>query len=121
MKAISLHQPWASWIAEGKKTIETRFWRTHYRGDLLIVSTKKPAYQNLPLGKALCVVTVVNCRPMMPDDEDKAKCGYHPAVWAWELKDIRRIEPFAVKGSRGFYEVDYPKEQRAGQMALEFE
>lgn len=27
MKALSLHQPWASLIAEGVKTIETRSWR----------------------------------------------------------------------------------------------
>ena len=27
MKAISLHQPWASLIAEGTKTIETRSWQ----------------------------------------------------------------------------------------------
>ena len=61
----------------GKKTIETRFWYTHYRGDLLIVSTKKPKYENLPLGKALCVVRVVDCRAMMPEDERAIRyfCG----------------------------------------------
>ena len=120
MKAISLHQPWASWIAQGKKTIETRFWYTHYRGDLLIVSTKKPKYKNLPLGKALCVVRVVDCRSMHVDDEKETLCGFHPALYAWILKDIRPIRPFDVKGSQGFYEVDYPQdnEQSAGQLAL---
>lgn len=29
MKAISLHQPWASLVADGIKTIETRSWRAH--------------------------------------------------------------------------------------------
>lgn len=119
MKAISLHQPWASWIAQGKKTIETRFWYTKYRGELLIVSTKKPAYQNLPLGKALCIVNVVNCRRMRLEDENRALCKFAHNLWAWELEDIRPIEPFPVKGSQGFYEVDYPvKEQKAGQLAL---
>ena len=107
MKAISLHQPWASWIAEGKKTIETRFWPTKYRGDLLIVSTKKPKYCGLPLGQALCVVRVVGCRTMTVLDETKAMCRWECGKYAWELEDIRQIKPFPVKGSQGFYEVDF--------------
>lgn len=41
MKAISLHQPWASMMAIGAKQNETRGRRTHYRGDLLICATRK--------------------------------------------------------------------------------
>jgi len=40
MKAISLKQPWANFIRDGRKTIETRAWKTEYRGDLLICSSK---------------------------------------------------------------------------------
>jgi hypothetical protein len=40
MKAISLWQPWASLMALGAKTIETRPRRTHIRGDVAICSTK---------------------------------------------------------------------------------
>lgn len=36
MKAVTLHQPWASLIALGVKTIETRSWSTAYRGPLAI-------------------------------------------------------------------------------------
>lgn len=36
MKAITLHQPWASLVALGVKTIETRSWSTKYRGPLAI-------------------------------------------------------------------------------------
>ena len=36
MKALSLHQPWASLIAIGAKRIETRHWTTSYRGPLAI-------------------------------------------------------------------------------------
>ena len=36
IRAISLHQPWASYIADGHKTIETRTWETSCRGDILI-------------------------------------------------------------------------------------
>lgn len=36
MKTITLIQPWASLIALGEKKIETRSWKTNYRGPLLI-------------------------------------------------------------------------------------
>ena len=36
MKALTLHQPWATLIALGVKTIETRSWRTNYRGPIAI-------------------------------------------------------------------------------------
>src|SRR4051812_42520238 len=36
VKVLSLTQPWASLVAIGAKQIETRSWRTHYRGPLLI-------------------------------------------------------------------------------------
>ncbi len=32
MKALSLRQPWAELILQGRKTIETRTWRTAHRG-----------------------------------------------------------------------------------------
>ena len=41
MKAISFWQPWASLMAEGAKKIETRKWRTHYRGDIVICAAKR--------------------------------------------------------------------------------
>lgn len=36
MKALTIHQPYASLIALGRKRIETRSFRTHYRGPLAI-------------------------------------------------------------------------------------
>ncbi len=49
MKALSLHQPWASLIAEGVKTIETRSWATKYRGPLGIhASKRRPPMMHLP-------------------------------------------------------------------------
>lgn len=40
MKALSLWQPWATLIAVGAKTFETRSWSTDYRGPLLIHASK---------------------------------------------------------------------------------
>jgi hypothetical protein len=41
MKALSLWQPWATLIAIGAKSIETRSWSTTYRGPLAIHAAKK--------------------------------------------------------------------------------
>jgi len=108
MKAISLHQPWASMIASGKKTIETRRWPTRYRGDLLIVSSKQPIVPGLPSGKALCIVELYGCERFRIYHEPQACCQWFPTGYAWLLRNIRPIEPFAVRGSQGFYEVDLP-------------
>ena len=109
MKALSLHQPWASQIAAGSKTIETRTWSTSYRGDLLIVSTLSPKVMGLPLGKALCIVNLVDCHPMTRDDEQAARCRWFNGAFAWVLDDLRPIVPFRVKGQLGFFDVILPK------------
>jgi hypothetical protein len=105
MKALSIEQPWANMIASGEKTIETRTWSTDYRGPILIVSSKTPRIE--PAGCALAVAKLMNCRPMTKDDEDEACCELYPGAFAWVLRCIKRIEPFAVKGNLGIYEVNY--------------
>ncbi len=40
MKALTLTQPWASLVAIGAKRIETRSWKTAYRGPLAIHAAK---------------------------------------------------------------------------------
>jgi hypothetical protein len=45
VKALTILQPWASLIALGAKKIETRSWRTDYRGPLAIHASKSyPKY-----------------------------------------------------------------------------
>ncbi len=43
MKTLSLLQPWATLVVMGVKQIETRSWRTDYRGPLLIHASKGKA------------------------------------------------------------------------------
>ena len=92
-------------IAQGSKTIETRTWPTEYRGDLLIVSCKKPRISGLPSGKALCIVKLVDCRPMLVEDQSPARCQWYSGAWAWVLEDIRKIQPFSVRGRLKLYDV----------------
>ena len=117
MKALCIRQPWAGWIAEGRKTIETRTWRTTYRGPLLIVASKtvdlyaaakadlKGRYFDLR-GQAIAIGQLVSCRPMIPSDESLAMCPCYPGRIAWRLKDVRPLrEPFPVAGRLGLFEV----------------
>ena len=41
MKALTILDPWATLICEGKKTIETRNWDTNYRGKILIHTSRR--------------------------------------------------------------------------------
>ena len=106
LKALSVKQPYASMIAQGSKTIETRTWPTEYRGDLLIVSCKKPRIPGLPSGKALCIAKLVDCRPMLIEDKDPARCQWYRGAWSWVLEDIRKIQPFSVRGRLKLYDVE---------------
>lgn len=106
MKALSLWPVWAGLVREGLKTLEIRSRPTHYRGRLLICSSRRPAYDNVPCGSAICTVELVGCRPMLPGDEARAGVAYRPGAWAWELADARAVMPVPVKGALGFYAVD---------------
>lgn len=85
MKAISLHQPYASLIAAGVKKVETRGWATPYRGLLAIHAAKRWTSRELlalvnlrgkfsavlesvvetpPLGALVAVARLVDCRAM---------------------------------------------------------
>ena len=76
MKALSLRQPWASLIADGRKTIETRTWRTHYRGPLAIHASARP-HGDLPTGGIVAV--------------------------AWLLSDVQAIGLIPCKGMLGLW------------------
>jgi len=86
MLALSVRFPEVALIAQGIKTIEVRRWRTRHRGELLIVSSKLPAaealsplYARVPSGAAICVVDLLDCRPMRPSDAEAAMCDSAPA------------------------------------------
>lgn len=99
MRQLSVKQPWASMIADGHKTIETRTWATPYRGLILVCASKRPSNMG-PAGVALCVAYLVECRRLVKADRPAALC-YGPDLWAWVLADVRRVAPFPVEGRLG--------------------
>lgn len=121
MKALSVKQPVGSLILEGVKTIETRVWKTNYRGDILICGSlnwfkgtlRFPERDMLQLeedkkrmGKAICVVSLVNIHFMDWREEIDACCPVYEGAYSWVLENIRPVKPFPVKGKLSLFEVD---------------
>ena len=109
MKAISIKEPWASLIFEGKKIIETRTWKTNHRGKILLCASKNP---KTPLsGFAFAVANLVNIKPMEKEDEEDACCEVYPRAYSWILDSVEIIDKFEVKGQLGLFEVPLKDEK----------
>jgi hypothetical protein len=105
-------------IASGAKSIEVRTRRTRHRGPLLIVSGRRDADGRLlpangplfdaaqPTGAALCIVDLIDCRPMTPADADAACIAFRPDHYAWVLANPRPCPHVDVRGMPGLF--DWP-------------
>lgn len=112
MRALSVRQPWASLIASGRKTVELRSWSTNYRGPVLILSGSgiwrgKTEHPIGPRGVSLCVVDLIDVRPVIATDTESA-CIVPPEGFdfAWVLANPRPVPHVAVKGKLGLYRLD---------------
>lgn len=109
MKTLSVRQPWASLIANGRKTIELRSWSTKYRGPIRIISgvskwTGKTPYPDGPRGVTLCEAELADVRPATPEDTDAAGLPPPDGWFAWVLRDARPIAQIPIKGRLGLYD-----------------
>lgn len=113
MKALTLIQPWASYIALGLKQHETRSWGTSYRGPIAIhagKSTEALTLENIhyPLGRILAVANLVDVRrteetrPLTAYDREFG--DWTPGRFAWRFENIRQLkEPITAKGTLGLW------------------
>ena len=113
MKALSIREPWAGMIRGGKKTIETRTWRTKYRGLILLCCSRRPFISNL-CGMAFATADLVACRKMTREDEHDAGCKVYHGAYSWILKDIQPIKKFPAIGKMGVFDIDVKKEDVIG-------
>jgi hypothetical protein len=60
LKAVTLTQPWATLVAVGEKTIETRSWPTNHRGPLAIHAAKGLAF---PVNDERTLATICESEP----------------------------------------------------------
>lgn len=127
MKVLSLIEPIATLIKNGVKTIETRSWKTNYRGKLFIhaSSTKIPkSYKenkklmalvdtkNLNYGYIICSCDLVDCMEMTDEYVEKIKNNereyitglYEKGRYAWILKNVEALDmPIKAKGHLGIW------------------
>lgn len=126
MKVLTIKQPWATLIMQGDKRFEFRSWQTKYRGDLLIHAGKgidKEAIKRLakylpdeiPLGKILGKVILVDCVKMCPEFKDML-LKENPDIYTnssfqenygWKVENVKVFnEPIDVKGHLSLWEYE---------------
>ncbi len=88
--AIILNEPYAGWVKEGKKTIETRMrLMTKLIADIIICCDKGKSVGSPNFGKALCIVNVAMGRPMGDEDAGDACIANFPGRYAYPLSNLR--------------------------------
>jgi hypothetical protein len=130
LRALSWKQPFAELMLRGK--IETRTWKTNYRGWVLICASKKPyppreldeisgpiqyyricktlsdpngVWDKLQHGVAIAIGRLVDCRPMELKDESECFVAFNPNLFCHVYTDVQAIKPIPWKGSQGWGKV----------------
>ena len=130
MKVISIQEPYATLIALGHKKIETRSWKTSYRGDILIHASLSKTFLksiknkevlniikdiDLNYGMIICKAKLIDCIEMTKDYLEKIKSNpkekqlgiYEEGRYAWLLDEIELLETkIPIKGKLGLWEYD---------------
>lgn len=132
MKALSLTQPWATLVAIGAKKIETRSWRTNYRGSIAIHAAKgfptaarqfsmtRAVWQVTALDRASdyprgCVIAIGFLDDVVPIESlfdqprltfrEKMFGDYSPGRFGWILNGVQQFDkPIPAKGALGLWE-----------------
>ena len=128
MKVLSIKEPFATLIKDGIKEIETRSWKTNYRGEIYIHASKKVIGNSLKSRNELikliedkkmnyehiiCKCDLVDCVLMTKEYIEEIKkenhieyiCGYYEVGrYAWVLKNIEVLKnPIKAKGKLGIW------------------
>lgn len=127
MKVLTIKEPFATLIKTKVKYIETRSWKTNYRGELYIqagiAKITKDIFDRKELvelykdkemgyGNIICKCNLVDCVYMTKEfiDNEKEKNyenfiagNYKEGRYAWVLEDVVEIEPIPVKGQLGIW------------------
>jgi hypothetical protein len=127
MRVLTLREPYATLVKNKVKYIETRSWKTNYRGELYIHSglarlTRKEKERkelsalygedDLRYGYIICKCDLVDCIYMTEEfieqearkDPNNFIAGYYKVGrYAWLLDNIKSIEPIEAKGKLGIW------------------
>lgn len=117
MKALSIKQPFAELILQGKKKIELRKWNTNFRGEFFIHAPKSPdkksmkrfGFNELPLGFIVGKVSLTGVKKYNNEIEHQQDKELHLASSYWGnygfiLENPKRLDSIAINGKLGFWE-----------------
>lgn len=129
IKALTLWQPWATLIALGIKTVETRKWKTPYRGPLAIhAAYRRPRpddwgdaeqqelmlrtlwerrvnWTDMPRKAIVAVCELVDVLPTSELEPDPWG-DYRAGRYGWILEEIRPLDkPIVIGGARSLWDV----------------
>mgnify|MGYP001600792634 FL=1 len=105
MKALSLKQPFAELILQGRKKIELRKWNTKFRGTFLIHASKTPnwdamrefGFKELPTGCIIGKARLSDVKRYESEEEHSKDRDLHLASTAWGdygfiLENVQRVK-----------------------------
>ena len=122
MKALSLKQPYAELILQGRKTIELRTWNTQFRGIFLIHASQTPdqaamqrfGFTDLPRGCIVGKATLTDVKHYTTPKAHAHDNHKHLASTDWGshgflLRDVKRFKtPLPAKGKLNFWDYNEP-------------
>ena len=129
MKVLSIKEPHASLLLTPYKNIETRSWKTNYRGPILLHASKSfgsgpeigtliDLFKDAGLRKHFLAgfiyakAELVDCKLMTEQNIEELKrenpmeilCGYYsPGRYMWILKNIEPINLIKIDGHLGLW------------------
>lgn len=116
IKAITVHNPWATAIIFGGKNIENRSWPTDYRGTLLIHAGQKYDSEGADwmIGQGLEIPRLAEARGIIVGTVTLADCVRNSrsrwaedGFWHWVLADPRPVDRIVpMRGRQGLYAPD---------------
>ena len=129
MKVLSVKEPFATLILNGIKKIETRSWKTNYRGELFIHASGKTFAKeflindfvinlikdmDMNYGNIICKCNLVDCVYMddkfiknIKKNQIEYNCGeYKVGRYAWIIDDIKPIYLIPTKGKLNIWNYD---------------
>ncbi len=118
MKVLSIKQPFAELILQGKKKIELRKWNTKFRGEFLVHTSKnsdkqamkKFGFSELPLGCIIGRVKLIEVKEYQNETQHKRDKNLHLASSSWGnygfiLENPKRMKKVSINGKLGFWEL----------------
>jgi hypothetical protein len=125
LPCLSLWEPWATLVVDGRKPIETRFWRQcppKFLGKTIVIhaALKRDKWTDatarhfgydpdrLPYGAGIGTVNLTGTRRLTLEDEDFALCECAGKLGLLLRSPLKFVNPVPMRGQQGFWYEEIP-------------